>query len=356
MQERDRLARMVRDALDMFDTSGKTVAGLVRLAARIASLRKDFPAQYRFQLELLDVSSGTAKEDKSLAAITTNLNTLLGSQGAREQVLAATRAYSSTRKINGTDNFHAVSIAQVEANYARLQKVYDEYSVADKGSSFSAQAAAQDADAKQAVLLGPLQNYSDIIERVRQSVYDYLLTAESELQAGTTTATPFERGMEYLRSALAERSPAALEKLTAAEASLEAGTPEDLSHALTSARRMLKDVADALYPPTDEVIVGDDKVERVMSEDAYRNRLIQFAKEHVESRLQGKVMADTLRSYGQRLTNLDSLASKGVHGEVSRAEAEQCVMWTFMLTTDLLRIADGTSLDLAANNSGETNP
>jgi hypothetical protein len=69
-----------------------------------------------------------------------------------------------------------------------------------------------------------------------------------------------------------------------------------------------------------------------------------------------EVKADTLRSYGQRLTNIDSLASRGVHGEVLRGGAERCVMWTFMLTADLLRILDATSLDLAANTSEATIP
>jgi hypothetical protein len=36
-----------------------------------------------------------------------------------------------------------------------------------------------------------------------------------------------------------------------------------------------------------------------------------------------------------------------VHSDVTAAEAEQCVIWSFMLAADLLRIADGTSADLA---------
>jgi hypothetical protein len=59
---------------------------------------------------------------------------------------------------------------------------------------------------------------------------------------------------------------------------MEAGTPEDISRARTSARRMLKDVADGLYPAKGAILLGDDNIERVMSADAYRNRLIQFAR------------------------------------------------------------------------------
>lgn len=59
----DHLPRLVTVALDNFDASGKTVAALVRQAARLAALRQDFSAQYRFQLELLKVQAGAAKTD-----------------------------------------------------------------------------------------------------------------------------------------------------------------------------------------------------------------------------------------------------------------------------------------------------
>ena len=89
---------------------------------------------------------------------------------------------------------------------------------------------------------------------------------------------------------------------------------------------MIKDLADALYPATGETIAGDDKIERVMDDEAYRIRLIQFDKYACGNRLTGKVMGDTLASYGRRITNLDSMASKGVHSYVTAGEAEQCVI------------------------------
>ncbi|UZX02479.1 hypothetical protein F8G81_07505 [Arthrobacter sp. CDRTa11] len=347
MQDHDRVARLVSTALDNFDNPGKSLASLVRQAARIASLRQDFAAQYRFQIELLDVASGAAKTDPTIDGINNNLITLLGVEDARKQVLTAYYGYERGRRMTGTENINVISIAQIEANLAQLHSVYAEYSVTDKGSSYYAHEAAIAADKQQAKLLPMIQAHSEIVEHVRQDVHSYLLLTETNLHSGKPTSSVFERGLEYVRASLAERAPAALEKFSAAEASLAAGTPEDLSHALTSTRRMIKALADALYPATGETIVGVDKVERAMDDEAYRNRLIQFAKEKLGKRLQGKVMGDALASYGKRITNLDSMASKGVHSDVTAAEAEQCVIWSFMLAADLLRIADGTSADLA---------
>lgn len=346
MQEH--IARLVTRALDNFDAPGQTVSALVRQAARIASLRQDFSAQYRFQLELLEVRAGAAKTDPVIENINHNLITLLGVEGAEEQVEKAYEAYSRARKVGEGENRDVTPVSQLDLNLQRLQSLYDEHFVSGKGlTNYGGKAA----DGGQATLLPRIQQQTEILERIRQDVHSYLVLVEANLHTGKPSSSVFERGLQYVRTALVEHAPAALDKFTAAESRLAAGTPEDLSQALTSTRRMIKDIADALYPATGETIIGDDKVGRVMDDDAYRNRLTQFAKEKLGKHLQGKVMGDALSSYGKRITNLDSMASKGVHGEVTTAEAEQCVIWSFMLAADLLRIADGTAAEFAREES-----
>ncbi|MFE4195394.1 hypothetical protein ACFRJ9_06000 [Paenarthrobacter sp. NPDC056912] len=342
----DHVAQLVTSALDAFDQPGKSVAALVRQAARIAALRQDYLAQYRFQMELIDVGTGAAKTDPTIAMINGNLVTLLGAADAGAQVVEMYMHYYSGRKISGSDNLYVISVAQLESYLAQARGVYNEYSVADKTSNYYAHTTAVAADKQQAKLLPIIHQHESILERIRQDVYNYLLQTETSLHSGKPSSSVFERGLEYVRASLAEYAPAALEKFAAAEASLAAGTPEDLTHALTSTRRMIKDLADALYPPTGQTIIGEDRIERVMNDDAYRNRLIQFAKEMLGNSLSGKVLGETLASYGKRISNLDSMANKGVHSDVTASEAEQCVIWTFMLAADLLRIADGTSQDL----------
>nr|WP_176705821.1 hypothetical protein [Arthrobacter sp.]AXV46408.1 hypothetical protein pA40H2_p53 [Arthrobacter sp.] len=106
---------------------------------------------------------------------------------------------------------------------------------------------------------------------------------------------------------------------------------------------MIKSLADALYPPTDKEITGTDGITRRMSNDAYQNRILQYVIEKIGKHNQGEVVQETLRSLGLRLKALNGLASKGVHDEVSIAEAENCVAWTYMLAADVLRISDGTA-------------
>ena len=115
---------------------------------------------------------------------------------------------------------------------------------------------------------------------------------------------------------------------------------------------MIKALADALYPATGEAIIGEDGVSRTMSDDAYRNRLLQYVSEQIGKHGQGNAIRQTLDSLGSRLKSLDSLASKGVHDNVSAAEAETCIVWTYLLAADIVRIADGTSA-LLVDDGGE---
>ena len=85
------------------------------------------------------------------------------------------------------------------------------------------------------------------------------------------------------------------------------------------------------YAIPDETITGDDGIERAMSDDAYRNRLLQYVREQLGKHKHSSVIQKTLDSLGARLKSLDSLASKGVHDDVSAAEAETCIVWTYHL-------------------------
>lgn len=88
-----------------------------------------------------------------------------------------------------------------------------------------------------------------------------------------------------------------------------------------------------------------------MSDDQYGNRLLQYVREtsgsHGQARShRGRSPASVL----DRLKTLASLASKRVHDDVTAAEAETCVVWTYLLGADQVRLADGTSALLAESS------
>ncbi|MCX2712230.1 hypothetical protein [Mycolicibacterium sp. J2] len=192
-------------------------------------------------------------------------------------------------------------------------------------------------------LLPDLQWTRGTLGKIRQDVHNYLISVEADLLAGKTSSDIFQRAQLYINAALRKYAPDALDKFIAAQEALSSGTAEDFAHALTSCRRLIKALADALYPATDEEVTGVDDTRRLMSDDKYKNRLTEYVRQNVDGKRHRQTVVQIVGDLSNRLNSLDGLASKGVHGDVTQAEAETCVVWTYMLAGDIVRIADGTS-------------
>lgn len=334
--------QLVEEALDRFDDPLATVTSHVRRATRIASKRQDYVALLRLYLETFDFSTGEIRHP-SLQDAQANLTALLGEEKARQLQMSAIKSHMQTRQ-RADGKTDGASIGQLESFLMQQKEVLESYKKPPENlTPIDTYLVAKDYDSASAQILPLRRDLENVIERVKQMVHDFLIDTERQIESGQRRPNVFDRGREYLEQALRTRAPEALEKFRAAEESLDSGEPEDLAHALTSCRRMIKALADALYPATGVVITGEDGRERTMTDDAYRNRLLQFASERLAS-THNDLVKETMRSLGARLQRLNELTSKGVHDEVDRVEAETCVMWTYLTAADILRIADGTSI------------
>jgi hypothetical protein len=191
-----------------------------------------------------------------------------------------------------------------------------------------------------------LNSFKNILARVRQATHDYLVATEAELDAGREESSFFDQVYSRINLLLNTYAPEAAKKFIAAQDRVTSGDSEDISHALTSCRRMIKSLADTLYPATGEEKIGLDGVAREMSDDAYKNRLLQYVREEVGKHKSGQVLQSVIGDLGKRLNALDALAGKGVHADPSLAEAHTCVLQTYLLAGDLLAFAEGTSVIL----------
>ena len=184
-----------------------------------------------------------------------------------------------------------------------------------------------------------------VISRIRIRIHEYLSYVEQQLLLGQVSSDIFQRNREYVDSRLRDISPETLEQFSAAYERIDNGTPEALSHALTSCRRVLKSLADTLYPAGPPAR-GIDGNMHEMTDDKIVNRLSQFVTEKRIGSASAKVLTDEITKMGARLRNLNDLASKGVHAQVKSEEVEQCIIQTYITAGDLLRIYDGISISL----------
>jgi hypothetical protein len=342
-----RLQALLTQALDQFDAPSTTVATNVRRANRIASLRKDYANQLWLQWEMTDLAASKMQkwQDPVIARIKGELDILLGTEAGGAEGFRAYLTFEGNRTmdVDGKPMIYGTSIGQLEEQLRFTQATHDEYVVPaglTSGDLYYAQRQVESGKAHLIPLIGTLQT---ILDRVRSSVYSFLVATEAELENGQPQAGLFVRAQDYVNAALAQYAPKALAQFIAAQDRLYTGAPEDLAHALTSCRRMLKTLADQLYPATGEAVLGIDGVTRSMGEEQYRNRLLEYVRQTLGQHGQAPVIQKTLDSLGARLKSLDSLASKGVHDDVTAAEAETCVVWTYLLAADLIRLADGSS-------------
>lgn len=319
------------------------MSALVRKALRIAALRRDYAGQIAFVYQTVDL---TAKSDGPAPAIVKprdELATLVGAADLHAEMERQYQDFVSTRLYDAKGNIIGVSISQIEDGLAALQRAYDDASPASGMTPIDTAFAADRAIGTRAELLPNLQRHRAVLGKVRQRVHDYLVAVESDLLAGKANSDVFQRAQLYINGALQKYAPDALSKFVASQESLSSGAPEDYAHALTSCRRLIKALADALYPATAQEVEGIDGVSRVMSDDKYKNRLSEFVRSKVEGKRHKQTVVQIVSDLSARLNALDGLASKGVHDDVTQAEAETCVVWTYMLAGDIVRIADGTS-------------
>jgi len=174
----------------------------------------------------------------------------------------------------------------------------------------------------------------ELVQKIVGSFYDYAAAKYQELRFGAAVQTAFEVVRSDVDSRIAALVPDALPKLSAALENTTSDNPEDWASAAATCRRLLKAAADAIRPP------GPVKNNRVMDDEHYINRIVDWIITSSASRTAADLVAGDLEYLGRRLDAVLDAGHKGVHAEVSRFDASRFVTGTYLLLGDILRIAE----------------
>jgi len=180
-----------------------------------------------------------------------------------------------------------------------------------------------------------------MIGKRRSFIYQYLSDIYYELKYSIATGDSFSRIRSNVDSNIAELIPNSLKKFTAIYDNLESENSEDWSNAVHSCRRVLQDLADALYPAREYVTKKINGKERTikLGPDAYINRLIAYAEENADSARFQEIVGSHMGFLGERLDSVFQAAQKGSHAEiVTRSEADRYVVYTYMVVGDLMSL------------------
>lgn len=176
-------------------------------------------------------------------------------------------------------------------------------------------------------IVNAIKQNQSLLQKVTGKLYAYVLQIYNNLMYGNIVEDTFTRARLLVNDKLSLMCPKAIEKFVSVYSNMDSGNPEDWANAVHSCRRILVDVADALYPPRNEPIVINGKSIKVGA-DQYINRLIQFISTKTDSKTFKDVVGSDLSSIGERLDAINNAVCKGTHVEVSRDEASRYIIHT----------------------------
>jgi len=188
-----------------------------------------------------------------------------------------------------------------------------------------------------------------VIVTTSNAAYIHATGIFKRLSFGEIPSRQFNTIRDRVDNLLLDLCPEAIEKFMVAYERLASSSAEDWSQALTAARRIFKSVADSLYPPRET-----PKGARKLGEEQYINRLWAFLDENAESGSDKDLAKAHIDYMGAFLQRLNEKASKGVHAEVTYAEAVRAVLYTYLTLGDLLEFS-GKGLKEAVERSGKVN-
>ncbi len=174
----------------------------------------------------------------------------------------------------------------------------------------------------------------------RVAIHRYVSNVHHALKFSRIADDVFSRTSSRVAKLLAAKIPTATEHLASVYENLRSENPEDWANAVHSCRRLLKDLADAMFParePIQRVINGETKTIQLGAEQ-YLNRLVTFVEERSASERFQDLVGSNLRFVVDRLESIHSAMNKGTHARVSKEEADRYVIYTYMLVGDILSL------------------
>ena len=185
------------------------------------------------------------------------------------------------------------------------------------------------------------QNTERLASR-RNLLYQYALRHYCELRFSGIASDVFSRVRERVDARIGTVIPDAVQRFTAAYDNLRSENPEDWSNAVHSCRRILQDLADAVFPATDEdrQVQDEGGMKKVkLGKGHYINRIIAFLGDRSSSARFEQIVGSHLRFVGDRLDAVFSAAQKGSHQTIlRREEADRFVVYTYLIVGDVLSL------------------
>lgn len=174
-----------------------------------------------------------------------------------------------------------------------------------------------------------------LLSKIKNNFYNYVLNIYLSSKFENVTETLFQKTKRIVDEKLTMLCPDAIKKLVAAYNRFDSTNEEELSQAMSSCRNVLKEFADAVYPPSKDKYIRRDGSEISVTDDKYKNRLIAFIEEN-EKRTNKVYLQARTSDLVARIHSLNDLLSKGTHIGIDKEYVNICIIDTYLVLGSML--------------------
>jgi hypothetical protein len=345
----NRLVQLTDESLQALAKRSERLSDVIQKAIRIARLRNDWEALWWLEMEMLPSHAREEAKRRLAAEILPHLKKGEAEKMVErvlnlfieERTVTALQDIGSLKK--GKQGVLTESVSEIEGFIEHLHRAAGQLTVPAGLHPVDTYHLNEKLTTEKLTLGLTIRQREAVLDTIRHRVHEYLSVTEKQLLFGSVNADIFERNRRYVDARLAKVAPEVGEQFASAYKRLSSDEgSEAFSHALTSCRRALKSLADRVYPARDPIQTSDGKL-RDLSDDKFVNRLWQYISENIGSKTARSVTLAQLEDLGKRLDTLHDMTCKGVHADISQFDANQCVIQTYLLIGDILRLSEGDS-------------
>ena len=177
------------------------------------------------------------------------------------------------------------------------------------------------------------EEYEDEISNARSEIYQYALNTFYQIEFSEVSNNIFDNFRINMDKKLPDILPDAKNMLDSISVNIKSSNSEDWQNAITSCRRLLKEFANAVYPP-----MKNKKSNVKLDESAYVNRLTEYVKGKSGSKTYSTLIDTHLEFFHKRSMAVFDTTNKGTHKNISHEDAERFVIYTYLLIGDIISL------------------
>jgi len=319
--------QLSEEILAGIETESLSTSAAALRCLRLARLISDGPAIQWFQYETTGYSEtpdGHIENQAFMVACGHGREIVPSVEGKRQIFIELADEVEATiqtsQKAMGTLTTHGVSVAG-EYAFAAIREL---------SSNVAAQTTA---------FLQIIKGSQRHLTILRGKYYDYVLSLNLELKFSQRAEEIFRSYRLSVDKLLAKLAPESLKRLDAAYERLSSTNPESWAQAVTSCRRVLQEVSDALFTGSkpSPYTTKSGKVLDI-SGDHYLNRLFASVDALASSPTSRRLVGSNVIYVVDLIDNLHNILNRGVHDlddKLTYEEARAAILHTYMLLGDV---------------------